>query len=98
MLHRNINTLPQVTKEVIYLDEITLEEKVGIVMYIEQVNPELAFVYLASPHKEENIHEDFGVQYKDIMVFDNIPNEDESGVYRDAVLGTYGKIVGEGTL
>lgn len=93
MYHRNISTLPQLTQEVMYIDEITLEERVGIVMYIEQVNPELAFVYLASPYKKENIHEDFGVQYKDIMVFDNVPNEDESGVYRDPVLGMYGKYV-----
>lgn len=95
MYHRNIAELPQLTQEIMYLDEMTLEQKVGIVMYVEQVNPELAFVYIASPYKEENIHEDFGVQYKDIMVFDSIPNEDESGVYRDTVLGRYGKVVGK---
>lgn len=94
MYHRHIKDLPNITQEIMYLDEITLDQKVGIVMYIEQINPELAFVYLASPHKEENIHEDFGVFYKDIMVFDNIDNEDESGVYRDPVLGMYGKYVG----
>lgn len=94
MYHRHINELPEITQEIMYLDEMTLEQKVGIVMYVEQVNPELAFVYLASPYKEENIHEDFGVRYKDIMVFDNIKNEDESGVYRDSVLGMYGKYVG----
>ena len=94
MYHRHINELPEITQEIMYLDEMTLEQKVGIVMYVEQVNPELAFVYLASPYKEENIHEDFGVRYKDIMVFDNIKNEDESGAYRDSVLGMYGKYVG----
>lgn len=94
MYHRNINELPQVTKEVMYLDELTLEPRVGIVVFIEQVNDELAFVYLASPYKEDNIHEDFGVMYKDIMVFDNIPNEDESGAYMDPIMGMYGKKVG----
>ena len=95
MYHRNISDLPQLTQEIMYLDQVTLEQKVGIVMYIEQLNPELAFVYVASPYKEENIHEDFGVLYKDIIVFDTLPNEDPSGVYRDPVLGMYGKYTGE---
>jgi hypothetical protein len=95
MYHRNIADLPQLTQEIMYLDQLTLEQKVGIVMYVEQVNPELAFVYVASPYKEENIHEDFGVLYKDIFVFDTLPNEDQSGVYRDPVLGMYGKYTGE---
>lgn len=94
MYHRNINELSQLTKEVMYLDELTLETRVGIVVFVEHVNDTLCFVYLASPYKEENVHEDFGVMYKDIMVFDDISNEDESGAYKDPIMGMYGKKIG----
>ena len=95
MILRRYNTLPQLTQEIKYLDPVTYEERVGIVQYIEHIEPQVAFVYVASPDKEENLHQDFNVFYRDIIVFDNYNNELEGGVYRDSILGMYGKFVGE---
>lgn len=95
MIHRPITQLPEVGAEISYLDEITYEQKIGQVVYIEPLSKDAAFVYIASPDMEENIHEDFGVRYMVIMVFDSLPNETADGIYRDTVLGNYGKIVGE---
>ena len=95
MLHRPYDQLANVGNEVVYLDQLTLEKRTGIVMWIEELAPRTAFVYLASPYKDENVHQENGIAFRDIMVFDDIPNEDESGVYRDHVIGQYGKFTGE---
>lgn len=92
MLVRDINTLPLLDKEIIYIDEKTGNKVSGIVMYKEIVNEHLAFVYVASPYKDENIHEDYGFKYKDIIIFDDKSNE-SNGWYRDSVLANYGKYI-----
>ena len=95
MYHRNINTLPELNKEIVYIDELTEEERVGIVIATEQLSGVNAImVYVASPYKKENIHEENGIAYRDIFIFDDIPNEND-GMYRDAIMGNYGRIIGE---
>lgn len=95
MIHRPYDQLEHVGKEVVYLDPLTLDKRTGIVVSIEQLGPRMAFVYLASPYKDENVHQENGMAFRDIMVFDDVPNEDESGVYRDPIIGQYGKYTGE---
>jgi len=95
MIHRPYSQLQEVGKEVVYLDPLTMEQRTGIVMLIENIGPRVAFVYLASPYKEENVHKEGEMSFRDIMVFDDVPNEDPSGVYRDPILGQYGKLVGQ---
>ena len=50
-------------------------------------------VLIASPYNDENIHEENGIRYKDIMMFDDIPN-DINGWGRDPIIKEYGKFVG----
>lgn len=88
MLHRDIRTLQEVGREIIYIDELTGETINGIVAYIEQVDPYTAFVYIASPYKDENNKREGNILYKDIMVFDNRPNTIE-GWHQDVILGNY---------
>ncbi len=95
MIHRPITQLPELGAEITFLDEITYEQKIGKVVYIEKLDAYTVFVYIASPDMEENIHEDYGVRYMKIIVFDDYPNETKEGIYRDTVLGNYGKLVGE---
>ena len=95
MIHRPYDQLQSVGKEVVYLDPFTMDQRTGIVMNVEHLAPRTAFVYLASPYKDENTHEENGIKFRDIMVFDDVPNEDDSGVYRDPILGQYGKYTGE---
>lgn len=95
MIHRPYGQLEKVGKEVAYLDPLTLEPRTGIVVFVEHLSPRTAFVYLASPYKDENVHQENGASFRDIMVFDDILNEDESGVYRDPIIGQYGKYTGE---
>ena len=92
MLVRDIKTLPMLGNEIIYIDEKTGNKVSGIVMYKEIVNEHLAFVYVASPYKDENTHKDYGFDYKDIIVFDDRGN-DNNGWYRDTVLANYGKYI-----
>lgn len=95
MIHRPYDQLQYVGNEVVYLDPLTIDKRTGIVMAVEHLSERVAFVYLASPYKNENIHQENGVAFRDIMVFDDVPNEDESGVYRDHIIGQYGKYTGE---
>lgn len=95
MIHRPYDQLSNVGKEVAYLDPLTLDQRTGIVVFIEHLSARSAFVYLASPYKDENVHQENGFTFRDIMVFDDVPNEDDSGVYRDPIIGQYGKYTGE---
>ena len=63
---------------------------------MEDVGPNVVFAYLASVDPDENDKSDFGIMYRDIMVFDTIPNEMPDGSYRDPIMGTHGKLVGRG--
>ena len=96
MIHRPYDQLQEVGSEVVYLDQLTLDKRTGIVLKIEHLSPRVAFVYLMSPYKDENTHvdEETGASYRDIMIFDDVPNEDPSGAYRDPVLGQYGRYAG----
>lgn len=91
MYRRNIAELNNLGKEIIYIDQLTQEKRSGIVMYVEEVDPNTYFAYIASPYKDENIHEDFGFKYRDIVVFDNIPNTIE-GWDRDLMQGELSRI------
>ena len=88
MLHRHISLLKDLKPEVSYIDEITGEAITGIVVNVEHLSPECAFVYIASPYKDENDKIEGNIHYKDIMVFDNRSNTVE-GWHLDTVLGNY---------
>lgn len=83
--------------EIVYVDELSGEKNSGIVGFIENdQNNQTGFVYVISPYKDENIHtcEYNGINYKEIIVFDNIPNNINNW-YRDSVYGEFGKYVGK---
>ena len=82
--------------DVQYLDQNTYEPIDAKVVYMEQVGENVIFAYLASSDNTENNKSDFGVKYKDIMVFDTLPNEMPDGSYRDPIYGEHGKLVGRG--
>ena len=88
MLHRHISLLKDLKPEVSYIDEMTGEAITGIVVNVEHLSPECAFVYIASPYKDENDKIEGNIYYKDIMVFDNRSNTVE-GWHLDTVLGNY---------
>ena len=88
MLHRHISLLKDLKPEVSYIDEMTGESITGIVVNVEHLSPECAFVYIASPYKDENDKVEGNIHYKDIMVFDNRSNTVE-GWHLDTVLGNY---------
>lgn len=88
MLHRHISLLKDLKPEVSYIDEMTGEAIAGIVVNVEHLSPECAFVYIASPYKDENNKVEGNIHYKDIMVFDNRANTVE-GWHLDTVLGNY---------
>jgi len=88
MLHRHISLLKDLKPEVSYIDEMTGEAITGIVVNVEYLSPECAFVYIASPYKDENDKVEGNIHYKDIMVFDNRSNTVE-GWHLDTVLGNY---------
>ena len=83
MLHRDIATLDPNMKEIMYIDELTGETINGVVMKIEYINPNAAFVYV-----DENTKQEDGFMFKDIIVFDNRPNQ-ENGWYKDTILANY---------
>ena len=93
MYVRDINTLPDLGNEIVYIDEITREERSGIVMYVERVSDKLAFVYVASPDKKENDKWEGSINYRDIITFDDKPIN-INGWNRDTVMGEYGKYIG----
>ena len=88
MLHRHISLLKDLKPEVSYIDEMTGEAITGIVVNVEHLSPECAFVYIASPYKDENDKVEGNIHYKNIMVFDNRSNTVE-GWHLDTVLGNY---------
>ena len=88
MLHRHISLLKDLKPEVSYIDEMTGEAITGIVVNVEHLSPECAFVYIASPYKDENDKVEGNIHYKDIMVFDNRSNTVE-GWHLDTILGNY---------
>lgn len=88
MLHRHISLLKDLKPEVSYIDEMTGEAITGIVVNVEHLSSECAFVYIASPYKDENDKVEGNIHYKDIMVFDNRSNTVE-GWHLDTVLGNY---------
>lgn len=88
MLHRHISLLKDLKPEVSYIDEMTGEAITGIVVNVEHLSPECAFVYIASPYKDENDKIEGNIHYKDIIVFDNRSNTVE-GWHLDTVLGNY---------
>lgn len=92
MYHRDIKTLPNLGKELVYIDEFTREERTGIVMKVEQIEPNVVFVYIASTRKEENDKVEGTILYRDIFVFDDLPNE-IGGFYKDTVLGEFSKYI-----
>lgn len=100
MYRRDYNELPQITigSEIIYIDELSGEKNSGIVGFIEDMGEDLqvAFVYIISPYKNENVNicEYNGINYKEIIVFDNVPNS-MHGWHRDSIYGTFGKYAGK---
>lgn len=85
-------------KEVLYIDQQTGLQTSGIVVGYDDSEPGVVFIYIASIYDEENNKiDENGIRYKDIFVFDDKPNmmkqfpEDQCGIYRDAILGQFGK-------
>ena len=85
MLHRDIKTLKDLGPELIYNDQLTGEPVMGIVGRVEQLNPNIVFVYIVSPYDKENDKiEPDGFRYKEIMIFDNRP-QTEHGWHKNAI-------------
>lgn len=85
MYHKSITELPEIyiNQQIMYLDDKDLSQRTGVVMNIEQVNENLAFVYVASLNKDENDKQEGTLFYRDIFVFDNLVNETEEGIIKD---------------
>ena len=95
MYKRPYEALQYLGNEIVYIDEITGEKSSGIVVKKERLNDTAVMVYIASPYDDENIHDEGdGIRYKEIFMFDSVPN-DINGWGRDAVLKEYGKYIGE---
>lgn len=93
MYVRPLSALNELKDEIIYIDQISGEQRSGIVVLKEQISDSAVMVLIASPYSDENIHDENGIKYKDIMIFDNISN-DINGWGRDPVVKEYGKYVG----
>ena len=84
MLHRDIRTINELSTEVVYNDPLTGEVLIGVVGKVEYLNENTAFVYLMSPYDEQNNKVEGNLRYRDIMVFDDRP-ENEHGWFKDAI-------------
>jgi hypothetical protein len=96
MIHRpyeDILTL-HIGDEMALLDELNVEMKYYIIVYMEELGPRTAFAYLQSYDDKENTNTDIGMPYAKIAVFDDLPNE-VNGIYRDPIIGQYGKYTGD---
>lgn len=84
MLHGNIQYLKEIGNEIIYNDPKTGEIVSGLVGKIDYDDPNTAFVYIISPYDDENDKIEGVFKYKDIMVFDNLP-EQNNGWFLDGL-------------
>lgn len=84
MYHYSYNDLQNLGNEIIYPDQYTGDIRSGIVLKVEHIAPRTAMVYVMSPYDEENDKLEEGFRFKDIMVFDDRPNE-ENGWYKNGI-------------
>lgn len=99
MYLRDYSELSSLGKEIVYIDEMSGEKVSGLIGYVEDIpEQKVAFVYVVSHYKEDNVHEftegPVKFFYKDIMVFDDKPNKLVGGWCRDPIQGQYGKFTG----
>lgn len=93
MYHYNIQELDKLTTEIKYIDEVTEQECVGIVLHVERVSMDLAFVYVADPYKENNDKHEGDLHYKHIFVFDNQTEITKDGFARNPIREIYKDVI-----
>lgn len=94
MYKRPYESLSELGKEIIYIDQKTGETCSGLVVKKETIGDRAVMVFVASPYDDENVHDEGdGIRYKEIFMFDDVPN-DIHGWGRDPILKEYGKYAG----
>lgn len=91
MIHRDVRTLPELGNQIQYIDALSGDVVTAIVGRIERVSESRYFVFAVSPYKDENTKQEAdGLVYRDIIVFDDQPEEVE-GWRKDFVRAQYEK-------
>ena len=93
MYVRPYEALEQLGNEIIYIDQLSGEKRSGIVVGKEEIGERKVMVFVASPYDEENDKQEGIIRYRDIIMFDDIPN-DINGWGRDPIIKEYGKYIG----
>ena len=93
MYVRPYEALEQLGNEIVYIDEMSGEKRTGIVVGKERIGEKSVMVFVASPYDDENDKQEGIIKYRDIIMFDDIPN-DINGWGRDPVIKEYGKYIG----
>lgn len=94
MYVRPYEALEQLGNEIVYLDEMSGEKRTGLVVGKERIGEKAVMVFIASPYDNENDKQEGMIRYRDIFMFDDIPN-DINGWGRDSILKNFGKFIGE---
>lgn len=91
MIHRDVRTLPKLGNQIQYIDALSGDIVTAIVGRVQQVAENSYFVFAVSPYKDENDkQESDGFVYRDIVVFDDQPEEIE-GWRKDFIRAQYEK-------
>ena len=93
MYVRPYEALEKLGNEIMYIDELSGETRTGLVVGKERIGDRAVMVLVASPYDDENNKVEGMIRYRDIIMFDDMPN-DVNGWGRDAVLKEYGKYIG----
>jgi hypothetical protein len=93
MYVRPYEALEQLGNEIVYIDEMSGETRTGLVVGKERIGEKAVMVFIASPYDNENDKQEGMIRYRDIFMFDDLPN-DINGWGRDPVLKEYGKYIG----
>ena len=94
MYVRPYEALEQLGNEIVYLDEMSGEKRTGLVVGKERIGEKAVMVFIASPYDNENDKQEGMIRYRDIFMFDDLPN-DINGWGRDSILKNFGKFIGE---
>ena len=70
------------------------EKRTGLVVGKERIGEKAVMVFIASPYDNENDKQEGMIRYRDIFMFDDLPN-DINGWGRDSILKNFGKFIGE---
>ena len=94
MYVRPYEALEQLGNEIVYLDEMSGEKRTGLVVGKKRIGEKAVMVFIASPYDNENDKQEGMIRYRDIFMFDDLPN-DINGWGRDSILKNFGKFIGE---